>query len=154
MPRFVSVLMLCMLSRFCFVHSCNEYFLHENMEKEGRLKAVVVFSWFIPRQYLNTDVKKKKRLEFLFNFKVLIIYWKSELLQMKDYCTLWQPALRQATASHMTVCCHIDKAAVFADSLPFSLKCNYMLHLRNRQTVHTKHHVKVIQMLACKAVSY
>lgn len=64
--------MLCMLSRFCFVRSCNEYFLHENMEKEGRLKAVVVFSWFIPRQYLNTDVKKKKRLEFLFK-KVVIL---------------------------------------------------------------------------------
>lgn len=72
MPRFVSVLMLCMLSRFCFVRSCNEYFLHENMEKEGRLKAVVVFSRFIPRQYLNTDVEKKKRLEFLFK-KVVIL---------------------------------------------------------------------------------
>lgn len=62
------------------------------MEKEGRLKAVVVFSWFIPRQYLNTDVKKKKEIRVSFlksgNFKVLIIYWKSELLQMKDYCTL------------------------------------------------------------------
>lgn len=55
------------------MRSCNEYFLHENMEKEGRLKAVVVFSWFIPRQYLNTDVKKKKkRLEFLFK-KVVIL---------------------------------------------------------------------------------
>lgn len=61
-----------MLSRFCFVRSCNEYFLHENMEKEGRLKAVVVFSRFIPRQYLNTDVEKKKRLEFLFK-KVVIL---------------------------------------------------------------------------------
>lgn len=58
--------MLCMLSRFCFVRSCNEYFLHENMEKEGRLKAVVVFSWFIPRQYLNTDVKKKKEIRVSF----------------------------------------------------------------------------------------
>lgn len=55
----------CMYAPVCFsldaMHAKPFLFLHENMEKEGRLKAVVVFSWFIPRQYLNTDVKKKKR---------------------------------------------------------------------------------------------